>query len=234
MSDWKLKRFWSSVSVAGTLGGFAVNLDSKPARTPGKRHLMVPTRKLADLTAREWRLQTNEVKLATMPFTRLACMAIDRVAFSRDEVVQSIAAYGASDLVCYRAGKPQELVELQNDAWDPVLNWLEDTLDAPMTKTIGLVPVPQQTDTLLKLRKEVETMNDFELAGFGELVTLTGSLALGLCVAGGFCGAEEIWRKSRIDEDWQILKWGVDEEEEAMTARKFSAFLVACEFMQLA
>ena len=169
-----------------------------------------------------------------MPFTRLACTAIDNVASMREDVVESICAYGGSDLLCYRAAEPEELVDLQNNAWNPVLEWLVNTLGAPMTKTTGLIPVQQPPATLARLRQEIEKSDNFQMAALLELVTLTGSLALGLCVVNGFGHPEEVWRKSQIDEDWQKRNWGVDEEAEAATARKFADFLAACEFARKA
>ncbi len=58
---------------------------------------------MAQAIAAEWDAQTAHVKPETMPFTRMANSALDKVTPQFAEVADLIAAYGASDLLCYRA-----------------------------------------------------------------------------------------------------------------------------------
>ena len=48
------KRFYQRVDVADRDGGFALLLDEKPVRTPGKKQLLLPSRGLAEAVAEEW------------------------------------------------------------------------------------------------------------------------------------------------------------------------------------
>ncbi len=57
--------------------------------------------------------RTDFVDPARMPLTRLANAAIDAVADNRDAVIEEVAKYLGSDLVCYRAEAPAGLVERQ-------------------------------------------------------------------------------------------------------------------------
>ena len=54
-----------------------------------------------------------------------------------------IVNYLGSDLVCYRAADPSELVRRQAEAWDPVLDWCQTALGIKLTVTTGIVPVAQ-------------------------------------------------------------------------------------------
>ncbi|MCE8472266.1 ATP12 family chaperone protein, partial [Rhodovulum sulfidophilum] len=118
MSEWALKRFWTEAGVAPAEVGFAVLLDGRPVKTPAKRPLAVPTRAMAEAVAAEWDAQEDQVAPLSMPVTRAANAAIDKVMEQRVEVAELIAAYGESDLLCHRAESPAELVRRQAESWD--------------------------------------------------------------------------------------------------------------------
>jgi len=123
MTGWKAKRFWKAVTVVQEGGGFAVRLDARPVKTPAKRPLVLPTRAMAEAVAAEWAAVDNAIDPRRMPVTRAANAAIDKVATQFDEVAAMIAAYGASDLLCYRATAADPLARAQAEAWDPMLAW---------------------------------------------------------------------------------------------------------------
>ena len=111
MSEWKQKRFWKEASVGEVDGGFTILLDGRTVKTPAKAALVMPTRVMAEAAAAEWQAQEDEVLPLTMPVTRSANAAIDKVAIQHGEVADMLAAYGGTDLLCYRADSPQELIE---------------------------------------------------------------------------------------------------------------------------
>jgi chaperone required for assembly of F1-ATPase len=230
MSGWAPKRFWTEVAVVPEGEDWAVTLDGRPVRTPQKMHLRVPTRAFAQEVAREWAEQGEVLDPNTMPATRLANVAIDKVAASQADVVTMLASYGASDLLCYRAEAPPELIARQRDGWDPILAWSEGELGARLAVGHGVMPVAQSEEELARLRAPLEAMDAFEIAAFHDLVTLSGSLVLGLAVALGRLSAEEAWRLSRLDEDFQIEEWGEDEEAAEAAERRRKAFLDAARF----
>ena len=130
MTGWKRKRFWKQARVVADGDGFAVELDGRPVRTPAKAALRLPGRAMAQAIAAEWDAQEDEIAPATMPFTRTANAAIDKVTPQRAEVAAMLAAYGDSDLLCYRADRPAELVRRQAESWDPALDWAATALGA--------------------------------------------------------------------------------------------------------
>lgn len=233
MSEWKLKRFWTEVQVEKAGGGYSVRLDGRSIRTPGKAPLDLPTRALAESMAAEWQAQSEEVRPETMPITRFANSAIDRVAPQFEEVAAIVSAFGETDLLCYRAEGPAELQARQAAAWDPVLDWAERTFSGRMNVTSGVIPVSQPQVVLDALGNAVRSRSAFELAALHELVSLTGSLVLGLAADAGELTPDEAWAHSRIDEIWQIEQWGPDEEAEEVAARRTSAFADAMRFLVL-
>lgn len=233
MSSWTARRFWTIASAVPVEGGFAVHLDARPVRTPLKAPLVLPTFPLAEAVAAEWQAQEGKVKPETMPVTRTANSAIDKVAPQHSDVADMLAAYGGSDLLCYRATGPAGLIQVQAEGWDPLLAWAADTLSAPLQVTIGIVPVSQPAESLAALSRLVHQLDSFRLAAFHDLVAISGSLVLALAVIQRRLSAPEAWALSRIDEDWQISLWGEDEEAAEHAALKREAFLAADRFYGL-
>ena len=233
MSVWAARRFWTMASAVPAEGGFTVHLDGRPVRTPLKAPLVLPTLGLAEAVAGEWQVQEGTVKPETMPFTRTANSAIDKVATQHAEVVQMLAAYGDSDLLCYRAEGPPELVERQAAAWNPLLDWANTELGAQLSATEGVIHIDQPPASLKKLHDHVSSMTAFQLAAFHDLVAITGSLILALAVTQRRIAVGEAWQLSRIDEDWQISQWGEDEEAAIVAGLKQAALCHADRFYAL-
>lgn len=233
MAEWKAKRFWKGAAAIEGEGGWIVALDGRPVRTPAKAPLVVPTPALAEAIAAEWDAQTGVIDPLSMPFTRSANAAIDKVAPEFAAVAALIAAYGETDLCCYRAEGPEALCLQQAEAWDPMLDWAGAALGAALLPTAGVVPVAQPAESLKCLRRRVELQDAFALTALHDLVSLSGSLVLGLAVIERVLPADEVWRLSRIDESYQESQWGVDDLAAADAATKRQAFLHAARFFEL-
>jgi chaperone required for assembly of F1-ATPase len=206
------KRFYQRVDVADRDGGFALLLDEKPMRTPGKKLFLLPSRALAEAVAEEWRAQKERIDPATMPLTKLANSAIDGVKGREDDVIGDILNYAGSDLLCYRAEGPRGLVEAQRAHWDSVLAWAKSALGAPFVLAEGVVHVAQPQASLDRLREALKAHDPFGLAALHVMTGLTGSALLALGVALERMTPEEAWKAAHVDEDWQIAQWGEDAE----------------------
>lgn len=233
MSAWKPKRFWKTATAEVCEGGFTVRLDGRAVKTPAKSAFVLPTLVMAQAAAAEWDAQVKEVHPETMPVTRMANSAIDKVAVQFDEVAGLLAAYGESDLLCYRAAGPAGLVARQAAAWDPLLDWAASALAAPMVATAGVVHVAQPPGSIAALRARLFALSPFRLAAMHDLISIPGSLILGFAVAQHRLTAAEAFSISRIDEQWQAEKWGEDEEASALEALKRAALAEAARFWDL-
>lgn len=233
MSGWSAKRFWKAAEAVAAEGGHGVALDGRPVLTPAKAPLVVPSLALARAIAAEWGAQGEKIAPETMPATRAANAAIDKVRAQQAEVAALIAEYGGTDLLCYRAETPDELVSRQSAAWDGWLDWAQAHYGARLNVTTGVIPVAQPPEALAALGAKVADMDPFELAALHDLVGITGSLVLGLAVAEGALSAAEAWDLARIDEAWQIEQWGDDEEAAEQAAHKREGLLAAERFWQL-
>ena len=202
-----MKRFWQAVAVEGG----EVRLDGRPVRTPGRAPLVIPCPRLSEAIADEWRAVEGEIDPRAMPLTGLANAAIDRIAPDPAAFAAGLARYGESDLLCYRADGPAELVARQRQAWDPLLDWARGRYDVHFEVTAGIMHRAQPPATIARLAEAVAARTPFELAGLSPVVTVTGSLVAALALLEGAADADTVWRAARIDEDWQAEHWGEDE-----------------------
>ncbi|MEQ9555810.1 MAG: ATP12 family protein [Rhodospirillales bacterium] len=217
-----MKRFYRAVTVAPVVpeggaddgGGeaFQILLDGRKVKSPVARVLAVPSRPLAEAVAAEWDAQSEKILPASMPLTQLAFTAIDRIAPQQAEVAARIARYGETDLLCYRATAPADLVRLQADSWDPLLAWAADDLGAALVVTDGIVPVDQPAAALAALAHAVSTLDAYRLTALAAVVQAAGSLVIGLALVRGRLDAAAAVALSQLDESYQSEKWGADKE----------------------
>jgi chaperone required for assembly of F1-ATPase len=227
------RRFWQAAAVRPEAGGFAVSLDARVLRTPAGAPLRVPTAALAQAIASEWDALDAEIRPERLPFTRAANSAIDRVARQHDAVVEAVAEYGGSDLLCYRAAEPEALAAREAAGWDPWLLWSARELRAPLIAVTGVTHQPQPAPSLAALRAAVAAHDAFALTALHELVALSGSLVLGLAVSRGALDGAEAWDLSCIDATWQAEQWGLDAEAEAAAEIRRADFLRARDLLAL-
>jgi chaperone required for assembly of F1-ATPase len=226
MSEWAMKRFWTSADVAEADGGFAVVLDGRPVKTPAKQGLILPTKALAQAVAEEWDAQEEKVDPEAMPLTRLSNSAVDKVAKQHGDVAAMLAEYGGSDLLCYRAERPDELIRRQSAAWDSMLGWARDTHGIELVTQGGVMPVAQPDASLAKMSELTHALDPFELTAFHELVTLSGSWILGYAALTELEAPDSLWNRTIVDELWQEEQWGADEEALESRDVKRAAFLI--------
>ena len=177
--------------------------------------------------------QVGEINPNSMPFTKSANAALDKVIEQFEEVSSLVSDYGDTDLLYYRADSPAELKMRQQSSWDPIIDWAEKTFEVKINCGTGILYIPQERELIYKLSKEISVLSSFQLTGLYDIVSITGSLILGLATINGRLSAEEAFNLSRIDELWQIDQWGVDEEAQAVSNLKYEAVRHAQEFFVL-
>jgi chaperone required for assembly of F1-ATPase len=217
----------------GYASAFRILLDGKPARTPAKAELALPTRALADAIAAEWEAQGDRIDAATMPLTRIANSAIDGAAARLAKVCSDIVAFAGNDLLCYRAEGPEPLVQRQSEQWDPVLAWSRDALGARFEVAKGLMPIAQPEQATAAVATVLDGLDAFRLAALHVMTTLMGSALLALAHARGALTAEAAWAAAHVDEDWQISQWGEDAEAAARRARRWAEMQAASRMLAL-
>lgn len=232
-----MKRFWeAALAVPRLEGGYGVVLDGRPLRLPGGSILATENRPLAEAIAEEWDKaggsKGGEMHQEDVPLTRILAAAQERIAPDPKPMVEGLTRYGETDLLCYRA-EDHRLAARQAEAWQPVLEWAAQALDAPLRITQGLMPVPQPQDSLAALQAAVARHDAAGLAALGVAVPALGSLVLGLALSLGRLDAEEAHRLAIVDELYQEEFWGSDPETAARRTDRLNEVRLAKRFMAL-
>lgn len=233
-----MKRFWNEAELATTAEGFEIHLDGRPIRLPGGGVLRSASEALVRAIAAEWRVaggtKGGQMSLADTPLTRLAGTAQERIAPDPGPTVDAIARYAESDLLCYRAEFPAELVARQEAAWQPWLDWAERTHGARLRVTAGIAPIAQHRGSIAALRKAVGQHDADALAALGVAVPALGSLVLGLALIEGRLDPETAHGLGALDELFQAEIWGEDEEAAKRRAAVAQDIALAARYVRLA
>jgi chaperone required for assembly of F1-ATPase len=228
-----VKRFWKEVGVEQGAAGWTIRLVGRAVKTPARAALTVPTERLAEAIAEEWRRVPETVDPRMMPLTGLANAAIDRVAPDRKGFADGLARYAQADLACYRADGPRELVARQEQEWDFLLAWARRRYDVDFATTSGLRHVAQPAATVERLAHAVAALDAFRLAGLSPMVTIGGSLVAALAVFETAITPAQAWDAVSLDDRWQLERWGADAEAEATLDIRRRDFLAAASFLEL-
>jgi chaperone required for assembly of F1-ATPase len=181
-------------------------------RSPAKAPLVFRSEPLARAVADEWDAQVEEIHPLSMPMMQLASTAVDVVSKNRESIVDGVAKYAETDLLCYRAEHPRPLVERQAQHWQPLLDWATLRYDAPLHVHAGLMPKPQPEDATRALRNAVDAYDDWMLSAVQSATDSCGSLVVALALIERRIDAAEAFEASQVDESFQIEQWGEDPE----------------------
>lgn len=228
-----MKRFYREAAVVAADGGHGIALDGRPVRTPARNPLVLPSPALAEAISREWSAQGERIDPRSMPMTGLANAAIDRVVTDPAAFAAPLARYAVSDLLCYRALAPADLVSRQASAWDPLLAWARRRYDIDFALACGVVPVAQPDSTITRLAAALGALDPFRLAGLAPIVTIGGSLVAALALQEGEIAPEAAFDATHVDELWQAEKWGDDADAANARANRRADFLAAAGFLEL-
>ena len=228
-----MKRFYERAEPRPAEAGWEILLDGRPVKTPARAPLRSPGEALARALADEWNAQGERIDPRAMPLTGLANAAIDRVEPDREAFAASLAAYGETDLLCYRAEGPTSLVSRQAEQWDALIAWARHRFDIDFELICGIIHRPQPARTLEQLAKAAAARDAFQLAALSPLVTISGSLVVALALGEGAADLDTAWAAACLDETWQAEQWGADAEAAAVLENRRRDFEAAYRFLQL-
>ena len=227
------RRFYREAAAIRDGEVWRIALDGKGVKTPARNPLSLPTQALAEAIAAEWAAQDTKVKPDTMPLMQLASTALDRVAPDRDRIIAETAGYAATDLVCYRAEGPAELIARQATQWDPLIDWLRERYDVALQVAAGVMAIPQSDQALAARTRAVAAQDDLRLTALGVMTGASGSLAIALAVLEGRISPEAAADAAQLDELYQAERWGVDPEAEKRRLAQKADLVAARRFLDL-
>jgi chaperone required for assembly of F1-ATPase len=206
------KRFYEAATVADLDQGWGIELDCRGVRTPSGGVLGVPVRALAEAMAQEWNAQGENVIPSSMPLCGLVNATIDRITIQPEVFHNQIEEYSKTDLICYWAENPTDLLKLQHDTWQPLIDWMKHRFGAEFRVTQEIVHLTQPDDAITIVRKEIESYAPFHLAAFTDMVTTLGSVIIALALYHNHLSVEQAFNAAFLDELYQADKWGDDLE----------------------
>ncbi len=208
-----MKKFWKKVSIKRlSSNSFQIMLDDRILQTPLKRKLILPNLNLTKEIVKEWDQDSKNRIIESMIFYSLISTALDKIIDNRNLYINDILNYIDTDLVCYRAENPKELVELQKNKWDPIILFIEKYIGTKVQVFKGILPKKQHTTVYGKLNNLIKQFDIFEISALHRITNITGSVFLSLCVLKKKISNKEAFELSFLDELWQSENWGFDEE----------------------
>ena len=208
-----MKKFWKKVSINKiSSNSFQIMLDERILQTPLKRELVLPNLNLTQQIVKEWDQVSKNINTESMIFYGLLSTSLDKIIDNRNLYIDDILDYIDTDLICYRAENPKELVELQKNKWDPVISLIEKYIGTKVRVFEGILPKKQHTTVHRKLNNLINQFNNFEISALHRITNITGSIFLSLCVLNKDISKNEFFELSCLDELWQEKNWGFDKE----------------------
>ena len=208
-----MKKFWKKVSIKKiSSNSFQIMLDERILQTPLKRELVLPNLNLTQEIVKEWDQHSKNINTESMIFYSLISTSLDKIIDNKNLYINDILDYIDTDLICYRAENPKELVELQKNKWDPIILLIEKYIGTKVNVFEGVLPKKQDATVHDKLNNLINQFDIFEISVLHRITNITGSIFLSLCVLKKDILSNEVFELSFLDELWQAENWGFDDE----------------------
>jgi len=208
-----MKKFWKIVQVKKKLkNSFEILLDKRILKTPMQKDLIFSNYKIAKETALEWDIDEKEINTENMVFYGLISTAIDKISNDKVSYIENVLGFINTDLICYRADGPNELVDLQNSSWNPIISFIKKYIDVELKFFIGVMPSKQSLEIFNRLKTLINSFSDIEISALHRMTNLTGSIFISICILKGDVLKNEAFELSFLDELYQAKNWGIEEE----------------------
>uniref|UniRef100_A0A8C1T622 ATP synthase mitochondrial F1 complex assembly factor 2 n=1 Tax=Cyprinus carpio TaxID=7962 RepID=A0A8C1T622_CYPCA len=204
------KKFYENVSIAQGEGGlFEINLDKRKLKTPGGKLFTVPNEALAIAVATEWDAQKDTLKFYTMHLTTLCNTALDNpTQRTKEQMISAALKFLETDTICYRVEEPPGLVELQRNEWDPVMNWIEQRYNVVIGSSSNIMGPQIPEETKETFQQHLNSYNLWSMTGLEYVITQLKSLVLSFGLIDRHLSVEQAVVLSRLEEEYQIQRWG--------------------------
>ena len=214
-----MKKFWETIEIKKVSSKkFYILLDNKKLKTPLKKELTLSNHLMAKEVLKEWDQRSDIINTDDLVFYGLLSTAIDRVREEKNSYINDIINFIDTDLICYRADNPIDLVSHQNKYWDPIVSLIEKYINTKVSVFKGVMPSQQNSKVHHKVKNLVVELSDIQISVLHRITNLIGSVFLALCILKKDLSNKQAFELSFLDELWQAENWGY--EEDASTKRK--------------
>ncbi len=229
----KKKKFWTVTKLKKKESKFGILLDKNLLKTPQKKDCLISNIIIAKDLLKEWSSIQDDINFHNMPVTQICFASLDRKRKEKIILLNKLTEYGMTDLLFYRDTSGTELEKLQSKKWDKLLDWIKNELDLDFKIVNGIMPVEQPKENYNTFFNELEKLDCISLTALSDIVTLSGSLILGLLLLKKKIISKQAWSLAKIDEEWQRSKWGTLPEQVEDDEYKKNKFFISCKLINL-
>ena len=218
-----MKKKCSKVSIHLNKNFYNISLDKQFLKSPENNVFEFNSLTLAKLMKTEIEECKNGYNLNKLLLFNIFSLAVDKIQKDKKKYINEMCKYAFTDLICYRANEPDELVKLQKTLWDPILNIL-GKMNLKFKIFYGIIPRDQSKASIENLRKELNYLNDIEISCIFKITQISSSILLSYSLYKKIIDEKSFFQCVFLDEIWQSKKWGIIEEEEEKRKNSFLVF----------
>ena len=175
----------------------------------------------------------KEKNIKDSNFLKLLFFSSDLDVKQRCIIKKSIIKYLDTDLVCYRANKGTELEKMQSKYWDPYIDFCERSFKLNYKKNYTIMPSIQEISNTDKVVKVLDNMDKYTLTAFFFLVEVTNSIIISLNILYKSVSYNLVWRDCNLEEEYNQLKWGIDEDFKKKLLYKKNFFIDIIDYLKI-
>ena len=229
----KKKKFWSAIKLKKKESKFGILLDKNLLKTPQEKDCLISNIRIAKDLLKEWSSIQDNINFHNMPVTQICFASLDRKRKEKIILLNKLTEYGMTDLLFYRDISGTELEKLQSKKWDKLLDWTQNEFNIDFKIVNGIMPVEQPKENYNTFFNELEKLDCISLTALSDIVTLSGSLILGLLLLKKKIISKQAWSLAKVDEEWQRSKWGTLPEQVEDDEYKKNKFFISCKLINL-
>ena len=229
----KKKKFWSAIKLKKKESKFGILLDKNLLKTPQEKDCLISNIRIAKDLLKEWSSIQDDINFHNLPVTQICFSSLDRKRKEKIILLNKLTEYGMTDLLFYRDISGTELEKLQSKKWDKLLDWTQNEFNIDFKIVNGIMPVEQPKENYNTFFNELEKLDCISLTALSDIVTLSGSLILGLLLLKKKIISKQAWSLAKVDEEWQRSKWGTLPEQVEDDEYKKNKFFISCKLINL-
>ncbi|CAH2988872.1 unnamed protein product [Chilo suppressalis] len=226
------KRFYRNTGIVQNETNWEVTLDHRRLKTPNGQVLIVRSEPLARAIAAEWDAQNEIIAQPIMHLTALCNTALDNPGkITSHDITSYLIDYFPTDTLLFHSEEEEELKNLQQIKWGPVLEWFQNRYNIIQEVSRKLMPPPVTTETRAVLARHFLSYSFPALNALSFGVEALKSPILMLACVDRHLDPHEAVLLARLEEEYQLTRWGrvpwAHELNQAeLTARVSAALLV--------
>lgn len=211
-----MKKFYTTVHhILKDNENYYFYLDDKPIKTPKGHFLVTQSLAKANAVVTEWQAQTDTINPKTMPITKYLNSVQDTIIPNHTDVIKQLLDYADNDCIFYFTDKTNtDLYTHQTHYWLPIIRHFENAYNIKLNYGSDLIQNNQCDSFKNHLENFLKSLSFEDLAGIYTVITILGSVLLGVYAYKQHIDYDTALTYSRLEEDDNMKKWGFDTESD--------------------